>query len=101
MRTIRVAVVVGVVAVVLGLMGSAFAQSAEQPPDQVQPNIINRGGNGDDVLGTLFPGQERGASTGALPFTGADLALYVGAGAVAIAGGAVLVRRTRSLKARA
>ena len=100
MRSIRICLVAMVVVGAMGLMGSAFAQgSAEQPGDQVQPRIFQQGqpGEDDDVLGVVFPSQDRAPSPApsALPFTGADLALYVAAGGLAIAIGSSLIARTR------
>jgi hypothetical protein len=99
--SIRIFVVAAIVMGAMGLMASALAQtggSAEQP-EQVLPNRINQPGGDNEVLPEFFSGPAERPSTApapaALPFTGADLALFVGAGFLAIAGGAALVRRSR------
>jgi hypothetical protein len=101
-RTIRTVVVAAVIVATMALMGSALAQqsgSDELPDDTVRGKFFDRDRTapGDDVLGELFPG-ERGESV--LPFTGADLTLFVVAGVVAVAAGATIVRRTRARRAQ-
>jgi hypothetical protein len=105
MRSIRLVLVGCLVAAAMGLAGSALAQttgSAEQPPDDVLGEQIGNetqpGGDerGPSVLGDVTP-SERGA---ALPFTGADLTLFVLAGAIAVGAGITLVRRARGSRAR-
>lgn len=70
------------------LAGSAVAQT--EPYGNGKPDVEA------DVLGTV---EERGegvaGGSSALPFTGADLALYTTIGACAIGAGVLLVRRTR------
>ena len=99
MRTIRIFLVATLMMAAMTLMGAALAQSDEQPPNVLPKRINNQGPNngGNDVLPEFFSGpEERGATApSALPFTGADLALFAGAGLVTIAGGVTLVRRAR------
>ncbi len=98
MRSIRILLVTAFVAVAMGVMGSAFAQSNEQPPNVLPKRINNQGpNNGNDVAPGFFSRpSERGATApSALPFTGADLTLFGVVGVIAVAGGVVLVRRTR------
>lgn len=96
MRTVRILLVVAIVAAAMGLMGAALAQSAEQPPNVLPKRINNQGPNqGNDVLPGFTPSERGETAPGALPFTGADLALFAGAGVVTIAGGLTLVRRAR------
>ena len=99
MRSVRVLLVLAVAAAALSIMGPAVAAgSAEKPPPEVQGKVIHNSPNtpsqGPEVLPLLTP-RERGA-TAALPFTGADLTLFVVAGAAAVGAGALIVRRTRS-----
>ena len=98
MRTVRISLVALIVVAAMSLMGSALAQSNEQPP-QVLPKRINNQGpnNGPGVLPGFISGpSERGATApSALPFTGSDLTLFAAAGIIAIGGGVVLVRRSR------
>ena len=98
MRSIRIFLVAALVVGAMGLMGAALAQSDEQPPNVLPKRINNQGpNNGNDVLPEFFsrPGERAATAPSALPFTGADLALFAGAGLVAIGGGVALVRRTR------
>ena len=97
MRSIRILLVVAIAAAAMSVMGSAFAQSNEQPPNVLPKRINNQGpNNGNDVLPDFFSTSERGATApSALPFTGADLTLFAAVGLIAVAGGVVLVRRTR------
>jgi LPXTG-motif cell wall-anchored protein len=95
----RSVVVVLVVIFAVGLMGSALAGgSAEQPP-QVKGKIIKNGKpNGtNNVLPGFLPGpREAAVAPSTLPFTGADVTLFVVAGVVMVAAGAALVRRSRA-----
>ena len=94
-------IIVGVMGAML-LVGSAAA--AEDPYSnegpQVLPSVIERGEpNRPDAV--INERQQReppddSSSRGPLPFTGADLTLFLATGMAAVATGSVIVRRTRS-----
>ncbi len=78
------------------LQGRAVAQqdpyANESPtvlPTRIQQPVGPKDDGGDDVLGTR-------SGTGSLPFTGADLTLFVGTGLAAIGTGTLLVRRRKN-----
>lgn len=69
------------------LVPSAAAQSDKYVPDEtVSPTIIITGSPSEPAV----PPQDS-----RIPFTGADLSLFVATGAAAVGTGAVIVRRTR------
>src|SRR5687768_12188832 len=92
--------------VVVGVMTAMFvvgsAAAAEKDPysnrgPKVLPSVIERGEpDRPDVVEEEIipppPEEERGP----LPFTGADLTLFVATGLAAIATGSVILRRTRA-----
>lgn len=84
---------------VMGVMGAALAAGSAEKPPKVEGKVLNKGpsggGPGANVLPSFTPSQ-RGAST--LPFTGADVTLFVIVGVAAIGVGTLLVRRTRSAR---
>jgi hypothetical protein len=92
-------VVVGVMTAMI-LVGTAAAQENDPYSNRgpkVLPSVIERGEpDRPDVVEDEFipppPEEERSP----LPFTGADLTLFVATGLAAIATGSVILRRTRS-----
>lgn len=74
---------------ILALAAPAFAQGSGDNPPDIGPNRINR--DAPEVLG----GTE-GVSGGVLPFTGAEITLFVLAGAGAIGLGTLMVRAARN-----
>ena len=99
MRTFRTTVIVAMILASMSLAGAALAQSAEQPPDdQVLDEVIrNEQPEGPNLLPELQPrGEQPDVAPNVLPFTGADLTLFVVVGAVAVATGTLIVRRARS-----
>jgi hypothetical protein len=91
-------VVVGVMTAMI-LVGTAAAQEKDPYSNEgpkVLPSVIERGEpDRPDVVEEEFippPPEERGP----LPFTGADLTLFVATGLAAIATGSVILRRTRA-----
>jgi hypothetical protein len=95
MKSIRILLVLTIIAAALAVMGPALAAgSNEQPPPNVKGKII-RNGNSPNQGPSVLGARERGA-TGALPFTGSELTLFVVAGTAAVGAGTVLVRRSRS-----
>jgi hypothetical protein len=86
--------VAAVVCALLAMTGTAFAQdpsgTVKQP--KVGGETLNTGGNQP----ASFEGEtdEGGGGTPVLPFTGADVTLFLVIGVAAIAAGAALVRRT-------
>jgi hypothetical protein len=99
-RTLRATVIVAMILASMSLAGAALAQSAEQPPeDEVRGEVIRneQPEQAPDVLPTLQqPGEGQDFAPGVLPFTGADLTLFVVVGAAAVATGMLIVRRARS-----
>ncbi len=105
MKNLKLFAVGGLLVIVLGLLaGPAFAAGSggAQPPGQ-KPHVLGNAtvkGGGSNVLGVTH-GSSSGStgtigSTGAtLPFTGAELALYIVIGVSAIGVGTYVVRRTR------
>ncbi len=103
----RMAAIVVVSALALAgalmMMGTALAQQdpygngrpvvspnlITQPTDQPASNLLSRS-----------PSSVQGANTQTLPFTGADLTLFVATGLGAIATGAVILHRSRDGRAR-
>jgi LPXTG-motif cell wall-anchored protein len=80
----------------MSLAGAALAQSAEQPPeDEVRGEVI-RNEQPEQAPDLLPRGDQPDVAPGVLPFTGADLTLFVVVGAAAVAGGALIVRKARS-----
>lgn len=91
------AVLLSIVALI-ALMGSPASAQRRYPPGppQVLPTVITRGGGPQaDVGGSVQAGQETKAEGDVLPFTGADLTLFVVGGMTAIAAGTTLVRANR------
>ena len=91
MRRLRLVVVTAFVIALLGVSSAAFAQSG----GNVEPPGI-----GGEQLGrgeAPAPAAER-SSEGVLPFTGADLTLFVVIGLGAIGAGTVMMRRTRKAR---
>ncbi len=76
----------------LGLAGTALAQSGTVNEPKEKSETINQPASSDDHTGT-------GDDTSVLPFTGADVTLFVVIGVGAIAAGAALVRRNGSKRA--
>jgi hypothetical protein len=105
-KSLKVVLATCLMVALMALAAPAFAQqgSSEQPP-RVAGKRITKGGNGPNVA----PGfQERGATSGApsvlgevLPFTGADLTLFVLVAAGAVGVGTVMVRSSRVRRAEA
>jgi hypothetical protein len=99
-RILRATVLVALILASMSLAGAAFAQSAEQPPeDEVRGEVIRNEGPDEapDTLPSLQPRAEQpDVAPGVLPFTGSDLTLFVVAGAVAVGAGTLIVRRARS-----
>lgn len=96
---VAMTVVVGVM-MAMSLVGTAGAQENDPYSNdgpRILPSVIERGepDRPEAVLNrdtTPPPREERGP----LPFTGADLTLFVATGLAAVATGSVVVRRTRS-----
>ena len=92
------AVLLSIVALI-ALMGSPASAQRRYPPGppKVLPTVITRPAvPKDDVGGTTFQaGEETQAEGDVLPFTGADLTLFVVGGMTAIAAGTTLVRVNR------
>jgi hypothetical protein len=93
--------VMTVLVLALALAASASAQSSvegyEDPGGQIQSQIQDGGGSGGDPSGTAPVTATTDTSTGgSLPFTGLDVALLFGAGAVLAAAGLGMRRLTRS-----
>ena len=91
MRGLKLTVAATAVLALLCFAGPAFA-AKNYPPDEpnTQPTRIQRDNPRAEVLPSR---QERG---GVLPFTGAELTLYVVLGAGAILIGTLIVRKARS-----
>jgi LPXTG-motif cell wall-anchored protein len=94
-------VLVGLVLASMSLAGAAFAQSAEQPPeDEVRGEVIRNVPPEEEAPGVLpslqQPSEDQEVAPEVLPVTGADLTLFVVAGAAAVGLGTLLVRRARS-----
>ena len=90
----------GLVAAMM-LIGTAAAQETDPYSNEgptVLPTVIQKGQPARPDV-TQPERQERPPDDSALPFTGADLTLFVATGAAAIATGTVLVRRTRARNA--
>jgi LPXTG-motif cell wall-anchored protein len=87
MRNVRLIFTAAAILVLLALGPVAHAQSTG---GDVQPPGIG----GETVGRGVSPVSEQ-PSNGALPFTGADLTLFVAIGLGAIGAGAMIVRRTR------
>jgi hypothetical protein len=99
-RILRATVLVALVLASMSLAGAAFAQSAEQPPeDDVRGEFI-RNDQPEEAPGVLpslqQPGEDQDVAPGVLPFTGSDLTLFVVVGGAAVGMGTLLVRRARS-----
>ena len=95
MRT-RASIMIGLLVAALAVVffaGTALAQ--EDPYEDVGPDIHQRFGP-DVADDTQERGQTPPASEGTLPFTGADLTLFLATGLAAIGTGTVIVRRARS-----
>jgi hypothetical protein len=100
MRSLRMAIVIAVVAAALAVTGTALAQS--QPDDNVGGGRETRGGGPNTNV--LPNTTNQGPSTNAvvqsgnqvLPFTGGDVILAVGGALFVIALGAAIVRKTGS-----
>jgi hypothetical protein len=99
-RTFRATVIVAMILASMSLAGAALAQSAEQPPDdEVLDEVIrnDQPEQAPDLLPDLQPRADQpDVAPGVLPFTGADLTLFVVVGAAAVAGGTLIVRKARS-----
>jgi hypothetical protein len=104
----RALVVLGVTSLLLAPAAVAWAQTYPTPPgptDPCTPNGLPVIGvsNGVDVCGArvaaVHTAAQPSTSSGALAFTGADIALLVVLGAVVLGGGLVLVRVSRRPKA--
>jgi LPXTG-motif cell wall-anchored protein len=98
-RIVRVTVLVALVLASMSLAGAAFAQSPEQPPDEVEGEVI-RNAPPEEAPGVLpslqQPSEDQDVAPGILPVTGSDLILFVVAGAAAVGAGTLMVRRARS-----
>ena len=103
MKGFRIVLVAILVLGTVGLFaGAAFAQgSAEQPPDEVLGGGFPNNQEGPSDIGPGVGPSNLGAQGGVLPFTGAQLVGFTAVGAVAVAAGTVLLRRTRHDRARA
>jgi hypothetical protein len=87
----------------LMMMGTALAQQdpyGNGTPPVVSPNVITR--PTDQPASNLLRRSPnvQGTPTQTLPFTGADLTLFVATGLGAIATGAVIMHRSREGRAR-
>lgn len=85
LRGIKVVLTSLAVVALMGFFAPAFAQegSGDDPPN-VQPNVLN---NDSEVLGT---------EDSVLPFTGAQMTLFVVVGVAAIGLGAMAIRVART-----
>lgn len=90
MRGLKLTAVAAVTLALLCFAGPALAAPNYPPRPDTQPNRFQRDNPGTEVLPSS---QEQG---GVLPFTGAELTLYVVLGAGAIVLGTLIVRRARS-----
>jgi hypothetical protein len=95
--------VLTVLVLMLALATTASAQSSvdgyEDQGGQIQAQIQDGGGSGGDGSGTApvtTVAAEPASGGGSLPFTGLDVALLFGAGAVLAAAGLGMRRLTRS-----
>lgn len=90
MRGLKLTVLATAVFALLCLAGPAFAAKNYPPEPDTQPTRIQR----DNPRAEVLPNrEERG---GVLPFTGAELTVYVVLGAGAILIGTLIVRKSRS-----
>ena len=87
----RVRLIILSTALILALM-SVSSVAMAQTGGSVEPPGIGGEQLGRDVSPSS---QERSTSEGTLPFTGADLTLFLAIGVGAIATGTVMIRRTR------
>ena len=91
-RRALAAVAVSLVAVASGLLGGGAASAQTDPytgePPAVLPHRLERS---SDVEGTRVEERDSGSL---LPFTGADLTLFLVTGAAAVGTGGLLVKRT-------
>lgn len=98
---LAMAVAVGAIAALM-LMGPAGAQENDPYSNdgpKILPSVIERDEpeRPDAVIPErITPPDEPPSERGPLPFTGADLTLFVATGMAAVATGSVIVRRTRS-----
>lgn len=89
-RGVSVLVVAVLVAFMMALAAFSSAAMAQQEGySETQPETEVRFGNPNQ------PSIEEDAGEGLLPFTGADLTLFVATGLAAIGTGVVVLRRTR------
>jgi hypothetical protein len=101
----RMAAIVVVSALALAgalmMMGTALAQQDPYGNGRpvVAPNLLTRDNQPASTLLRRSPNVQ-GANTQTLPFTGADLTLFVATGLGAIATGAVILHRSREGRAR-
>jgi hypothetical protein len=106
-RRMAAIVVIGALAVAgaLMMMGTALAQQdpyGNGSPPVVSPNVITRPDSqpGASLLRRNPSVQGANVSESSLPFTGADLTLFVATGLGAIATGTVILHRSRAARAR-
>jgi hypothetical protein len=81
--------------------GAIRGQLSEPPGYAPNPPRVQSGGIGTtlpstNTSGVLGQTEDLGRTEGLLPFTGADLTLFVVIGALAVGSGIVILRRTRS-----
>jgi hypothetical protein len=88
-RSLRVTIVTVFVTVLMALAFSSAALAQSEGYSENEPDVQTRFG------GANQPTVEEAADSGLLPFTGADLMLFVGTGVAAIGTGVVVLRRTR------
>ena len=94
MRSLRSVAVIALVFALMSISGVALAQYPPNPP-RVQSGGEGPTMNTPRVLGGT---EDLGGGTdgSVLPFTGADIMLFVVIGALAVGSGIVILRRTRS-----
>jgi uncharacterized surface anchored protein len=92
-------VVAAIVCALMSMTGAALAQSGTVHKPKVKAQTVTKGDvSGEDTTTLGGTQTTSGATQGSpvLPFTGADITLFVLIGVGAIVAGAILVRRTRA-----
>jgi hypothetical protein len=98
-RRIQHSLVAAMALLALALPATAFGQTGQEgyngPEGRIQESIAQTGGGGDDGDGPVQNGDSADEGSGALPFTGLDLALLLGGGGLLVTAGLGMRRIAR------